>query len=115
MSPSLRPCLSPLQLTMTYFSHWLVAHLSSGKGELKLCMCPWHESDPCALFKAEDKFGGDKRPAEVVTIVLTGAFAEISQPSQHVSAELTPDTGSVDLSVLHRGESESQPGRVHMD
>lgn len=79
MSPSLRPCLSPLQLTMTYFSHWLVAHLSSGKGELKLCMCPWHESDPCALFKAEDKFGGDKRPAEVVTIVLTGAFAEISQ------------------------------------
>lgn len=35
-----------------------------------------------ALFKAEDKFGGDKRSAEVthvVTIGLTGIFAGIPQ------------------------------------
>lgn len=43
MTLFLRPHLPPLQLTVTCFSHWLVAHLSSGKGELKLRMCPWHD------------------------------------------------------------------------
>lgn len=80
-SPSLRPHQSPLQLTAACFNHWLVAHLSSGKGELKLRVCPWHDRSRgrVHLSRQETSLEVTRDLLRSVTIVLTGILAGIPQ------------------------------------